>query len=149
MNNWKNIPNLEGKVAIVTGANSGTGYGIVFHLASHGCKVVMAGRNETKLNEAKTSMLQEAPGANLETEIVDLESLQSIQKFCGRITERFGKIDFLANNAGGGGSRYAQTVDGFEAWSCPGFVDSLCLGIQAASRWDFSKLTGDRYPIAE
>ena len=34
-------------------------------------------------------------------------------------------------------------------WSCPGFVDSLCLGIQAASRWDFSKLTGDRYPIAE
>ena len=115
MNNSKNIPDLDGKVAIVTGSNSGTGYGIVYHLAKHGCKVIMAARNEGKLNDAKASMLHELPSADLELEIVDIMSLQSIKDFCARITAKYKKIDYLANNAGGGGARYVQTVDGFES----------------------------------
>ena len=115
MNNCKNIPNLEGKVAIVTGSNSGTGYGITFHLARHGCKVIMAARNEGKLTEARDSMLKEVPEADLEIEILDLMNLQSIKDFCARIAERYQKIDFLANNAGGGGHQYVKTPDGFEA----------------------------------
>ena len=115
MNNFKNIPDLSGKVAIVTGANSGTGYGIVYHLAKNGCKVVMAGRNQQKLEDAKAQMLQEVPEADLEIGIVDLMSLSSIKSFCDEMSNRHPKVDFLANNAGGGGSAFAETIDGFEA----------------------------------
>lgn len=115
MNNFKNIPNLKGKVAIVTGANSGTGYGITFHLAKNNCKVIMASRNESKLKEAKRKLLEEVPNADLEIEIVDLANLDSIKKFSERINSKYDKIDYLANNAGGGPSKYSTTVDGFEA----------------------------------
>ena len=114
MNNFKNIPNLDGKVAIVTGANSGTGYGATYHLAKHNCKVIMASRNESKLQDARKQLMSEIPGAKLEIEIVDLTSLDSIKNFCNRIKSNYEKIDFLVNNAGGGGSKYKQTVDGLE-----------------------------------
>ena len=74
----------------------------------------MAARNEARLTEAKESMLKEVPDADLEIEILDLCSLQSIKDFCGRISKKYQKIDFLANNAGGGSSTYKKTVDGFE-----------------------------------
>lgn len=114
MNNHKNIPNLKGKIAIVSGANSGTGYGITYHLAKHNCKVIMASRNETKLNDAKKRLLEEVPNANLEVEVVDITDMTSIQKFCGRIKTKYTKIDFLANNAGGGNTKFTKTVDGFD-----------------------------------
>jgi NAD(P)-dependent dehydrogenase (short-subunit alcohol dehydrogenase family) len=114
MNNHKNIPNLEGKIAIVSGANSGTGYGITYHLAKHNCKVIMASRNETKLNDAKKQLLEDIPNANLEIEIVDVTDMSSIQKFSERIKTKYTKIDFLANNAGGGNSKFTTTMDGFD-----------------------------------
>lgn len=114
MNNYKNIPNLEGKVAIVSGANSGTGYGITYHLAKHNCKVIMASRNEQKLKDAKNKLQDELPNANLEIEVVDLTNLDSIRKCCDRIKNKYKKIDFLANNAGGGNAKYIKTVDGLE-----------------------------------
>ncbi len=114
MNNFKNIPNLDGRVAIVTGANSGTGYGATYHLAKHNCKVIMASRSESKLQDAKKQLMSEVPDAKLEIEIVDLTSLDSIKNFCNRIKSNYEKIDFLVNNAGGGGSKYQQTVDGLE-----------------------------------
>ena len=114
MNNFKNIPNLDGKVAIVTGANSGTGYGATYHLAKHNCKVIMASRNESKLQAAKEQLIGEVPDANVEIEIVDLTSLGSIETFCNRIKSNYEKIDFLVNNAGGGSTKYKQTVDGLE-----------------------------------
>ncbi len=114
MHNHKNIPNLEGKVAIVSGANSGTGYGITYHLAKHNCKVVMASRNQTKLNDAKKRLLEEVPNAELEIEVLELTSLESIQEFSNRIKSKYQKIDFLANNAGGGNTKYIETTDGLE-----------------------------------
>ncbi|UTW62466.1 SDR family NAD(P)-dependent oxidoreductase [bacterium SCSIO 12741] len=114
MNNYQNIPDLSGKVAIVTGANSGTGYGITYHLAKHHCKVIMASRNVEKLQDAKKRLKDEIPHANLEIEVVDITHLESIRKFSQRITSSYGKIDFLANNAGGGGNKYALTADKLE-----------------------------------
>lgn len=114
MNNFKNIPDLAGKVAIVTGANSGTGYGATYHLAKHNCNVIMASRNESKLQAAKEQLMHEVPGAKLDIEVVDLTSLGSIENFCNRIKSKYPKIDFLVNNAGGGNSKYTQTVDGLE-----------------------------------
>jgi NAD(P)-dependent dehydrogenase (short-subunit alcohol dehydrogenase family) len=114
MNNYKNIPDLSDKVAIVTGANSGTGYGITYHLAKHNCKVIMASRNEIKLKDAKEKLLKELPNASLEIEIVDITSLESISNFCKRIKNNYSRIDFLANNAGGGSNKYTLTADKFE-----------------------------------
>ena len=115
MNNCKHIPNLQGKVAIVTGANSGTGYGITYHLAGHGCKVIMASRNRVKLNEAKAELLKQLPNADLEIDVLELTSLASIEAFTQRIHAKYEKIDFLANNAGGGSTKYQTTPEGFEA----------------------------------
>ena len=130
MNNFKNIPNLDGKVAIVTGANSGTGYGITTHLAKHNCKVIMASRNESKLQDAKIQLMSEVPNAKLEIEIVDLTSLDSIKNFCNRIKSNYAKIDFLANNAGGGGSKYIQTADGFEENFTLNYLGLFALTVQ-------------------
>ncbi|MFS1515892.1 SDR family NAD(P)-dependent oxidoreductase [Bacillus sp. SCS-151] len=115
MNNYENIPNLDGKVAIVSGANSGTGYGITYHLAKHNCKVIMASRNESKLQDARNQLLKELPNAELEIEIVDLTNLDSIKQFCDRIKSNYKKIHFLVNNAGGGNSKYSKTADGLES----------------------------------
>ena len=114
MNNYKNIPNLDGKLAIVSGANSGTGYGITHHLAKHNCKVIMASRTESKLQEARKQLLGKIPNAQLEIEVVDITSLDSVRKFCNHIKNNYKKIDFLVNNAGGGNAKYIQTEDGFE-----------------------------------
>lgn len=130
MNNYKNIPNLDGKVAIVTGANSGTGYGITYHLAKQNCKVIMASRNESKLQDAKEQLIGDIPGANLEIEVVDLTSLESIKNFCDRIKSNYEKIDFLANNAGGGGSKLELTVDGLEANLTLNYLGLFALTVQ-------------------
>lgn len=130
LNNYKNIPDLDGKVAIVTGANSGTGYGITYHLAKHNCKVIMASRNESKLQDARKRLLEEIPNAQLEIEIVDLTNLDSIKKFCNRIKDKYVKIDFLVNNAGGGKSKYEKTVDGFEYTMTINYLGHVALTTQ-------------------
>lgn len=113
--NSQNIPNLKGKIAIVTGANSGTGYGITYHLAKNNCKVIMASRNQSKLEEAKAQLLQDLPNAQVEIELIDLTSLESISQFTSRIKRKYKKIDFLANNAGGGSSSFQQTPEGLDS----------------------------------
>lgn len=114
MHNCKNIPDLKGKVAIVTGANSGTGYGIAYHLAKHGCKVIMASRNLSKLHTAKTDLLTELPDADLEIAELDITRMTSVQRFAEQINSDYQKIDFLANNAGAGDYRFITTEDGLE-----------------------------------
>ncbi|MCV6591295.1 MAG: SDR family NAD(P)-dependent oxidoreductase [Marinobacterium sp.] len=114
MNNCKNIPDLKGKVAIVTGSNSGTGYGITYHLARHGCKVIMASRNLQKLATAKQDLLKEIPAADLEIAELDITRMSSIKAFSDKITCEYEKIDFLTNNAGAGDYRYIKTEDGLE-----------------------------------
>ncbi len=130
MNNHENIPDLAGKVAIVTGSNSGTGYGIASHLAKHGCTVIMASRNEAKLQEARSRLLGEVPGADLRLEIVDLADLDSIRRFCDRITGEYDKVDFLANNAGGGPSHFMTTDDGLEGQMAVNYFGHVALTIQ-------------------
>lgn len=130
MNNYENIPDLEGKVAIVTGANSGTGYGITYHLAKHNCKVIMASRNQTRLEEAKAKLLKDLPNAQLELEVVDITDMTSIKEFCGRINSKYSKIDFLANNAGGGSESFTKTADGLETVLTVNYLGHFALTAQ-------------------
>ncbi len=94
------VPDLTGRLAIVTGANSGLGYGLTGRLAAAGAEGVMAVRKRAKGEAARNELLGANPSAALRLERVDLASLDSVAEFAAaRITE--GRpVDILLNNAG-------------------------------------------------
>lgn len=102
MSNWtaENIPSQEGKIIIVTGANSGLGFGTTRELARNGAKVIMAVRSLKKGNEAKKDIQQEIPEASLEVMELDLADLNSVKSFAEVFTESYDRLDVLINNAG-------------------------------------------------
>lgn len=105
---------LSGKTMFVTGGNSGLGMETGRAMAAKGAHVVLAGRDQTKLDEAVAAIKAEIPDAAVETIICDLSSLDSVRA-CGKEAgERFDKIDLLINNAGVMACPRSQTADGFE-----------------------------------
>lgn len=110
----QDIPDQTGKVAIVTGGNSGIGYETVRILAQRGAHVILAARNAIKGEEAVAKILSENPSANVETQPLDLADLSSIGEFAGAFKERGIPLDFLINNAGIMAVPKGTTVDGFE-----------------------------------
>ncbi|MGV9384181.1 oxidoreductase [Nonomuraea sp. NPDC003707] len=107
------IPDQTGRVAVVTGANSGIGYVTARELARRGAYVVLACRDPERGQAALTRMRGEVPGARVELRRVDLGSLASIREFAAGWDR--GRIDLLVNNAGVAMVPYALTVDGFES----------------------------------
>ena len=116
MSNWteKNIPNLENKVAVVTGANSGIGYEAARALADKGARVVMACRNLDKADEAARRIRRKNPDASLEVMELNLGDLESVRQFAEEFRARFDQLDLLINNAGVMVPPYGKTEDGFE-----------------------------------
>ena len=108
------IPDQSGRLAIVTGANSGLGRVTARELARAGAQVVMTCRNEDKGEEAVRAVEVLAPGAELELEQLDLASIDSVRAFAERVRERHPKIDLLINNAGVMAPPRRETADGFE-----------------------------------
>lgn len=115
--NWtvSDIPDLKGKIAIITGANSGLGYETSLALAQKGAHVVMACRNPKKAEDAKADILKHAPGASVELAALDLGSLASIRAFSESFKAKNNKLDILINNAGLMAIPKSKTVDGFES----------------------------------
>lgn len=116
MHKWSydNIPSQEGRIAIVTGANSGLGYYTSKGLADKGCEVVMACRNLKKAEEAREKLTKEIPGAKLLVMKLDLGDLDSVKAFAEKFKKQYKKLDLLINNAGLMAIPYRKTVDGFE-----------------------------------
>ena len=108
------IPDQSGRVAIVTGANSGLGLVTARELARAGARVVMACRDEEKGREAVRAVEVRAPGSELELEALDLASLDSVRSFAERVRERHAALDLLINNAGVMATPRRETADGFE-----------------------------------
>jgi NAD(P)-dependent dehydrogenase (short-subunit alcohol dehydrogenase family) len=103
---------LEGRTAVVTGAASGIGLGMTEAFASRGMKVVMADVEEAALLREADRLTR----ANFEVDpqLVDVASLESVERLADAAEARFGHIHVLCNNAGvsgGGGGRpiWAQT----------------------------------------
>ena len=94
------VPDLTGRLAIVTGANSGLGLGQTGRLAAAGSEVVMAVRNLEKGEAARNEVLVAHPGAQLRLERIDLASLASVAEFAERLTAQGRPVDILLNNAG-------------------------------------------------
>jgi len=108
------MPDFAGKVAIVTGANSGIGYETAKALAENGATVVMACRNLEKARAAADTILREVPAAQLSIMRLDLADLQSVHDFAEQFRERYERLDLLVNNAGVMAPPFTQTRDGFE-----------------------------------
>ncbi|MFI6740871.1 oxidoreductase [Nonomuraea sp. NPDC050451] len=110
---FRTIPDQTGRVAVVTGANSGIGYITARELARRGAHVVLACRDPERGQAALARMQGEVPGAHLELRRVDLGSLTSIREFAAGWDHD--QLDLLVNNAGVAMVPYALTTDGFES----------------------------------
>jgi len=99
--------NIEGKVAIVTGASSGLGRQFALALAREGAKVAILARRVEKLEGVKAEV--EALGVECLAAKCDVTSTESIQAAVAAVMERFGRIDILVNNAGVGFAEPAAT----------------------------------------
>lgn len=109
------IPPQNGKLAYVTGANSGIGYHAAFQLARAGAAVILACRDSTKAEAARNRILAEAPNAQIETAQLDLASLASVRSAAQSFLATNRSLDLLINNAGIMAlSERRLTPDGFE-----------------------------------
>jgi len=109
------ITDLSGKVAVVTGANSGIGLGISKRLSAAGAEVVLAVRSDEKGRQACEEIKSLTPAAKLSIELLDLASLTSIRNFGQRLRQKQQAVHYLFNNAGvmNPPDRFS-TRDGFE-----------------------------------
>ena len=89
---------LEGKVAVVTGANSGVGAAIAKLFAAEGATVVMTARREAALEEV-SAQIEEAGGKTF-VMATDISKPDDPERLMAAVEEKYGKIDVLVNNAG-------------------------------------------------
>jgi NAD(P)-dependent dehydrogenase (short-subunit alcohol dehydrogenase family) len=108
------VPDQSGRIAIVTGANTGIGYSAAAVLADKGAHTVLAVRNLEKGEDAKARILSKSPDATVEVQQLDLTSLDSVRTAADELRTKFGRIDLLINNAGVMYTEKQQTKDGFE-----------------------------------
>jgi len=113
----EDIPNLAGKIALVTGATSGLGYETALVLAGKGAKVLVGGRNQTKGQEVVTKIVSACPKSNVTFVLINHSSLKSVSAFVQRYKADFGdRLDILVNNAGiADPPKREVTEDGFES----------------------------------
>lgn len=110
----QDIPSLKGKIAIVTGANSGLGLETSAGLAQAGATVVMACRDPKRAENALADVRSRAPNAKVTAMALDLADLASIRAFAAAFKRKYKKLDLLCNNAGVMHLPLQRTRDGFE-----------------------------------
>jgi NAD(P)-dependent dehydrogenase (short-subunit alcohol dehydrogenase family) len=108
------VPDQSGRVAIVTGSNTGIGYEAAAALADKGAHVVLAVRNIDKGNDAKSRITSKSPNAVVTVQELDLTSLDNISKAADELRAAHQRIDLLINNAGVMYTDKDSTKDGFE-----------------------------------
>jgi len=108
------IPDLTGKVIIVTGGNSGLGYESVKAFADKEAEVILAARSIEKGETAKNDILKSIAGGKIAVMPLDLMDLSSVKSFATEFKSAYDRLDVLLNNAGIMATPYFLTRDGFE-----------------------------------
>ncbi|OBJ23652.1 SDR family NAD(P)-dependent oxidoreductase [Mycobacterium sp. 1245801.1] len=108
------IPDQSGRVAVITGANTGIGFHTAVALAGKGADVVLAVRHPDKGKDAAARITAQHPNASVAIQHLDLTSLRAIRKSAEQIKSVHQRIDLLINNAGVCYTDKARTQDGYE-----------------------------------
>ncbi len=108
------VGDQTGRVALVTGANSGIGFETARVLAEHGAQVVLACRNREKAAQARQRIRQTAPDALVEILDVDLADLDAVARAAGQFAGAHDRLDLLINNAGLMAIPSGKTAQGYE-----------------------------------
>src|SRR6202171_3054608 len=156
---------LSGKVAMVTGANSGMGKEISLGLARLGATLVMVSRDAKRGEDARAEVQQQTGNQHVELLVADLSSQQSIRQMVKEFTARHDRLHVLVNNAGMTSASRTETVDGLETVfatnhlgpflltnlllpvlkaSAPARVVTVSSGAQAMGKLDFDDLQSVR-----
>jgi NAD(P)-dependent dehydrogenase (short-subunit alcohol dehydrogenase family) len=116
MSKWTtaDIPDQTGRVAVITGANTGLGFETALALAAHGAHVVLAVRNLDKGKDAISRITSQSPQADVALQELDLTSLESTRTAAEQLRADHDRIDLLVNNAGVMYPPKETTKDGFE-----------------------------------
>jgi NAD(P)-dependent dehydrogenase (short-subunit alcohol dehydrogenase family) len=115
-NQWttNKIPDLSGKVIIITGANSGIGYETARAMAKKRAVVVMGCRNREKAEAAANEIRMETRKAKVKIMGLDLADLASVRRFAESFNGKYRSLDLLINNAGVMVPPYTKTKEGYE-----------------------------------
>ncbi len=109
-----NVPDQNGRIAVVTGANTGIGYHAAATLARRGAHVVLAVRSLEKGNAALARIVAADSKADVTLQELDLSSLESVRAAAKALRSAYPRIDLLINNAGVMYTPKQLTADGFE-----------------------------------
>lgn len=112
--NYVDIPDQTGRIALVTGANSGLGYHTARGLAAAGARVLMACRSLERGERAAADIHKQLPTAQLTLVELDLADLESVARCAEIVNEACERLDVLVNNAGLSAFSRRNTAQGFE-----------------------------------
>ncbi|GLD92027.1 hypothetical protein PINS_up000560 [Pythium insidiosum] len=111
------IPSQQGRVAVVTGGNSGIGFCVARELAAHGAHTILACRNEAQARDACKRIRSELKGVAAAGDVLvismDLGRLATVKAFSEDFHKRFDRLDLLVNNAGVGMPSETKSPDGY------------------------------------
>jgi len=105
---------MEGKICIITGANSGIGKATAIDLAKMNATIVMMCRSKERGEEAQKEIIELTGNKKVDLFLCDLSSQESIRKFVSEFKSKYQKLHILINNAGVMLSKRGVSVDGFE-----------------------------------
>lgn len=111
----RDIPDLSGKVVLVTGGNAGIGASFIKFLAAHSPSVIyLCARTPSKAEPVIEAIQQDHPDAKIETLQLDLASFESVRACAAKFLERSDRLDLLFLNAGIAMTDPALTKEGYE-----------------------------------
>ena len=105
---------MEGKVVLITGADSGIGKETALGLARMGASLVLVCRDRKKAETAKEEIAKAAGNASIELLLADLLVQREVRRVAGEFNATHPRLDVLVNNAGAGFMSYGETEDGIE-----------------------------------
>jgi NAD(P)-dependent dehydrogenase (short-subunit alcohol dehydrogenase family) len=112
--NLSDIPDLTGRLALVTGANAGIGFITARELARQGATVLLGVRDVGRGEAARQLLRTDVPGADTRLLHLDLSNLRSVEDAARELRQTYDKLDILVNNAGVMIPPLTKTTDGFE-----------------------------------
>jgi retinol dehydrogenase 12 len=105
---------LEGRIALVTGATSGIGQETAVGLAARGAHVVLVGRDRARAEAARKDVTERSGNPHVDVLLADFASLQAVRGLAREFCERYPALHLLVNNAGLVMTERTLTVDGHE-----------------------------------